>query len=226
MNKILVIEDDRELNQQLAETLRGHGYRVDQCFDGEEGLSQAAAQIHQLVLLDVMLPKRDGFSVLKLLRKTCQIPVMMLTAKGAEEERILGFTAGADDYMAKPFNIRELLLRIEALLRRCNSKPQQELAQLHIDGLALNRIQQQVNIHGGSDLELTPTQFKLLWVLIQHRGEVLSKVYLYQVVLHRTFSNYDRSLDMHLSRVRRRLVEAGWQGERLQTVHGKGYLFA
>lgn len=226
MSKILVIEDDQELNQQLAQTLRNKGYQVDQCYDGEDGLSQAARQVHQLVLLDVMLPGRDGFSVLKLLRKTCQTPVMMLTAKGAEQERILGFTAGADEYMTKPFNVTELLLRIEALLRRCSPSVKQEQALQKIDGLVLDRIAQQVSIEGGEQLEMTPTQFKLLWILVQQRGEVLSKVYLYQVVLNRTFSNYDRSLDMHLSRVRRKLVAAGWQGERLQTVHGKGYLFA
>ena len=220
---ILVIEDDRILNEQLTELLKSKGYAVEQCFDGEQGLLRASSMQHQLILLDVMLPERDGLSLLKMLRKSCQIPVIMVTAKGAEQERIQGFSQGADDYVAKPFSTAELLLRIEALLRR--SQPKQASfseQEISFEGLVINQKKQNV-IVDEQLLEFTPIQFKLLWELVLHRGEVLSKSYLYQRVLNRNMAAYDRSLDMHLSRVRRKLNDAHWQGERLKTSHGKGY---
>jgi two-component system response regulator PfeR len=220
---ILVIEDDHILNEQLAELLKSKGYAVEQCFDGEQGLLRAASAQHQLILLDVMLPERDGFSLLKILRKSCQTPVIIVTAKGAEQERIQGFSQGADDYVAKPFSTAELLLRIEALLRRSQYK-QNDLSEkeINLDNLIINQQSQSVIVDQQA-VEFTPIQFKLLWELVQHRGEVLSKAYLYQRVLNRNMGAYDRSLDMHLSRVRRKLNDAKWQGDRLQTSHGKGY---
>ena len=220
---ILVIEDDQTLNQQLTDLLMSKGYKVEQCFDGEAGLLRASSQQHHLILLDVMLPERDGFSLLKVLRKSCQTPVIMVTAKDAEQERIQGFSHGADDYVAKPFSTIELLLRIEALLRRSHSKNIDYLEQeLSLDELTVNYKAQTVVV-SDEPLDFTPIQLKLLWELLLHRGEVLSKAYLYQRILNRTIGAYDRSLDMHLSRVRRKLNDANWQGERLQTSHGKGY---
>lgn len=220
---ILLVEDDPTLNTQLAAILRTRGYCVDQCYDGEEGLALGLSQQHQLILLDVMLPGRDGFSLLGMLRRSCQIPVIMLTAKGAEEERIRGFSQGVDDYLAKPFSIAELLLRIEAILRRCYADRRPEADPLlGIDGLAINRVEQSASVYQ-QVLDLTPIQFELLWTLMQHKGEVLSKAFLYQAVLRRAYGEHDRSIDMHLSRLRRKLLDAGWPGERLRTVHGKGY---
>ncbi len=220
---ILVIEDDSVLNQQLAELLTSKGYQVEQCFDGETGLIRASSKQHHLILLDVMLPERDGFSLLNVLRKSCQTPVIMVTAKGAEQEKIQGFSQGADDYVAKPFSTTELLLRIEAILRRSHTKVQDNSQQeLIVDGLEINYKTKKVTIHN-EVLDFTPIQLKLLWELLLHRGEVLSKAYLYQKVLNKNLGAYDRSLDMHLSRVRRKLNEANWQGQRLQTSHGKGY---
>lgn len=220
---ILVIEDDQTLNQQLTDLLMSKGYKVEQCFDGEEGLLRASAQQHHLILLDVMLPERDGFSLLKVLRKSCQTPVIMVTAKDAEQEKIQGFSHGADDYVAKPFSTTELLLRIEALLRRSHSNNMDYVQQeISIDELTVNYKTQTVLVNNEA-LDFTPIQLKLLWELLLHRGEVLSKAYLYQRILNRTIGAYDRSLDMHLSRVRRKLNDANWQGERLQTSHGKGY---
>ncbi|NQZ22623.1 MAG: response regulator transcription factor [Colwellia sp.] len=220
---ILVIEDDKILNQQLTELLTLKGYQVEQCFDGETGLLRASSQQHHLILLDVMLPERDGFSLLKVLRKSCQTPVIMVTAKNAEQERIQGFSQGADDYVAKPFSTAELLLRIEAILRRSHHKVVESSQQeLNLDGLTLN-IKNQLVFVEDKVLEFTPIQFKLLWELLLNRGEVLSKAYLYQKVLNKNIGAYDRSLDMHLSRVRRKLNDGNWPGERLQTSHGKGY---
>jgi two-component system response regulator PfeR len=224
-DKILIVEDDHTLNDQLTVMLSNHGYEVDQCFDGDAGITFATKQQHQLVLLDVMLPGIDGFSLLSILRKTCQIPVIMLTAKGAEEDRIKGLNFGADDYLAKPFNSTELLLRIEALLRRSHNQEPKNIQKLRLDGLYLNRYKSVVSANDKM-LDLTPIQFKLLWVLLQNSGDVLSKPYLYQAVLNKTYGAHDRSLDMHLSRVRRKLIDADWPGQRLQTIHGMGYCLA
>lgn len=221
--KILIIEDDVVLNKQLSDLLRDQGYLLERCFDGEDGLNLAIAQNVDLILLDVMLPRRDGFSLLRILRKSCQVPVIILTAKGAEEERIRGFSHGVDDYLTKPFNSTELLLRIEAILRRSRGdiKATNEI-EMTLDGLCLKKLDQ-ATFADDHLVELTSIQFRLLWTLMQHKGDVLSKAFLYQTVLNKTFGSHDRSLDMHLSRVRRKLISSGWQGERLQTVHGKGY---
>lgn len=220
---ILIVEDDVELNNQMTELFVSKGYKVEQSFCGEDGLVKALSSQHQLILLDVMLPKRDGFSVLKMLRKSCATPVIMVTAKGAEQEKIEGFYQGADDYVSKPFNPVELMLRIEALLRRSHSVLQeQQLRELELEGLSINLLDQSVLVDD-QQLDFTPIQFKLLWELVLHRGDVLSKAFLYQRVLNKNLGEHDRSIDMHLSRVRRKLNDANWQGKRIQTSHGKGY---
>ncbi|MDO6427772.1 response regulator transcription factor [Thalassotalea sp. 1_MG-2023] len=223
--KILIIEDDIELNHQLTELIQANGFFVEQCFDGESGLVKASSQQYQLILLDIMLPVLDGLTLLKMLRKTTQVPVIMVTAKGAEQERIEGFSQGADDYVAKPFNTRELILRIEALLRRSVSNtPTEDIKTLSEDNLALDARTLSVSIYEQT-LDFTPIEFKLLWELFLHKGQVLSKAYLYQQVLNRSIGEYDRSLDMHLSRVRKKLNTVNGTGGRLKTSHGKGYSF-
>lgn len=220
--KILLVEDDRILNQQLTGLLMNAGHDVAQSFDGEHGLSLAISQQYQLMVLDVMLPKLDGFELLGILRKSSQMPVIMLTAKGAEEERITGLSRGADDYLAKPFNTTELMLRIEAVLRRVQPEQESDHDSINFDGLCMDVKKKQISVQG-HEVVLTATQFGLLKELLLHRGEVLSKAYLSQRVLNRAHGTYDRSIDMHLSRVRRKLNEASWQGDRLQTAHGRGY---
>lgn len=219
---ILVVEDDPQLNQQMAELLAEAGYSVETCFDGASALVAASRRNHQLMILDLMLPKLDGISLLGMLRKTSQMPVIIVSAKGAEEERVIGLRQGADDYVSKPFNTTELLLRIEALMRRCQAKVDGDNKTMLLDSLLLNRGSMEASIEGDV-LELTPTQFKILWELAVNHGRVLSKAYLSRQVLNRALGAYDRGLDMHLSRVRRKLQEAGWRSDRLQTVHGKGY---
>lgn len=222
--KVLIIEDDQSLNTQLSEILIGRGFCVKQCFDGESGLEKALDEKFDLILLDVLLPKLDGFSVLKRLRNHRATPVMIVTACGAEEERIKGFNQGADDYLPKPFNIEELTLRIDALLRRTmNTQPlSRRASELTVDLFSLDRSNLQV-AYDGESLVFTTIEFNLLWTLLENQGEVLSKPYLYQTVLERSFSLYDRSLDMHLSRMRRKLTDNGMFADRLKTVHGKGY---
>lgn len=224
--KILIAEDSPLLRGQLANEIASHGYRVLQSHEGDQALVAALAQRLDLILLDVLLPKMTGFEVLKRLRKTSQTPVMMLTACDAEDERIMGYREGADDCLPKPFSFTELFLRIEALLRRTRGDIDQraEPSTLLVGELRLDRKMLRVSF-GGQPVCLTPIQFRLLWILALHQREPLSKPYLYQVVLEKEFNRYDRSLDMHMSRIRRKLMVAGVAGDRLQTVHGKGYCF-
>ncbi|MFV0453509.1 MAG: response regulator transcription factor [Pseudomonas sp.] len=225
--RILIIEDDTTLCTQLGELLCGQGYATRYSHLGEDGLAMAFEEQPDLILLDVLLPDISGLVVLRRLREQQQTPVIMLTACGAEEERIRGLRHGADDYLPKPFNITELQLRIDAVLRR--TRPV-EIARggqpnsLQVDELHLDRHAQQARV-GDCELILTPIQFRLLWQLVSQRGEALSKPYLYRVVLEREYSSYDRGLDMHISRIRRRLVETGLGADRLQTLHGRGYAF-
>lgn len=224
--RILIIEDDRTLNHQLNSLLEDQGYETDQRFDGRQGLVSALSNTYDLVLLDVLLPGLDGFKLLSKLREKRQTPVMMLTACGAEQERITGYSNGADDYLSKPFNVTELLLRIEALLRRTRHLVTTQIEQnsLKTSVFELNRKDNRV-LNDSASLVLTPMEFKLLWALVKRQGQVLSKPHLYQSVMNRDFSRYDRSLDMHLSRVRRKLTKAGIDASHIETVHGEGYCY-
>ncbi|MBU2977852.1 response regulator transcription factor [Alteromonas sp. C1M14] len=224
--RILIIEDDRTLNDQMSSLLRKRGFLITQKLNGEEGLHTALTQCFDLILLDVLLPGKNGLAVLNNIRNVRSTPVMMITACDAEQERIEGFRKGADDYLPKPFNFTEMILRIDALLRRSIhfTKQNNTPSQITLPALSLDRIKQQAQ-YLDSNIELTPIQFKLLWVLAENQHEILSKAFLYQCVLGRPFSRYDRSLDMHISRVRKKLVDAGMPSERLSTLHGKGYQF-
>ena len=224
--RILIIEDDLTVNEQVAALLRKQHYHVHQCTDGEQGLSVALTLSFDLILLDVRLPELNGFSVLESLRVHKKTPVIMVTACGAEEERIQGFRQGADDYLAKPYNITELLFRIEAVLRRTLIEPQEpsNQQQLEVDQIQLNK--HDMSLHFAQQaIKITAIQFKLLWALITHKNEVLSKPFLYPLVLDREFSIYDRSLDMHLSRIRKKLIAVGMSANRIETAHGRGYCF-
>lgn len=224
--RILIIEDDIVLSDQVAKLLQKNGFTTQQCLDGQKGLLAAIQQRFDLILLDLLLPSINGFSVLNQLRQVKNTPVMMITASGAERERIEGYRKGADDYLPKPFNFTEMMLRVEALLRRTQRQvePHNQVAQLTVDKLQLDRRNQQV-LFDNEAVELTPIQFRLLWIMAENQQDILSKAFLYQSVLDRPFSRYDRSLDMHVSRVRKKLVDAGMPPERLATLHGKGYRF-
>ena len=222
--RILIVEDDATLSEQITQLLQARGFVTRHESDGHAGLHAALEEDFDLILLDIRIPSLNGLSLLHQLRQIKQTPVMMITASGAEQERIEGYRKGADDYLPKPFNFTEMMLRINAILRRgkamsSSGTPKSEIL---VDVLYLNRIQQVTKYHTKL-LEFTPIQFKLLWMLVENKGETLSKAFLYHSVLNKPFSRYDRSLDMHLSRVRKKLVETGMPPERLATVHGQGY---
>ena len=225
--RVLIIEDDIALSGLVADQLREYGYLARQCFDGKSGLTTAIAESFNLILLDVLLPKMDGFSVLNKLRKQSNTPVIMLTACGAEEDRISGFRSGADDYLSKPFNVTELMLRIDAVIRRtkqANVSHPPSNSQLEFENLRLDADTHEAHM-GQQILGLTVMEFRLLWMLIESREQVLSKPYLYQELMARPYSRNERSLDMHISKLRRKLAAAGFNTDHIQTMHGQGYCF-
>lgn len=223
---ILLIDDDAELSQLVTDYLTLDGFSLDHAADGIKGLQKAQTGSYQLILLDIMLPGLDGLSLLRQLRQTSYCPVLMLTARGDDIDRILGLELGADDYLAKPFNPRELSARVRAILRRVELAQQpshQQVPLLELNDVALNRQNRQVHCEG-QGIVLTATEFQLLEYLMHHAGRVVSKEELSKEVMGRVLQQYDRSLDMHVSNIRKKLAQ-GASNEKIQTLRGSGYLF-
>jgi DNA-binding response OmpR family regulator len=230
MHKILLIDDDMELCSLLTEYLSDEGFDLETCHDGQAGLECALAQAHDLIILDVMLPGCNGFEVLKKLRKQSDIPVLMLTARGEEVDRIVGLEIGADDYLGKPFNPRELVARIRAVFRRVQppesgSDGSEAPARVCVDDIEMETGTRQV-LRNGKAVDLTAVEFNLLGVLLASAGSVVSREELNQAVLGRPYSPFDRSIDVHISKLRKKLGEKSGQVERIQAVRGEGYLYA
>ena len=227
MNKILLVDDDRELTSLLQELLDLEGFEVIVAHDGEQALAMLDASI-DLLLLDVMMPKKNGIDTLKELRQHHQTPVIMLTARGSELDRVLGLELGADDYLPKPFNDRELVARIRAILRRSSWNEQQQNGDngapiLQVARLQLNPGRQEASFDG-QPLELTGTEFTLLYLLAQHLGQVVSREHLSQEVLGKRLTPFDRAIDMHISNLRRKLPERQDGQPWFKTLRGRGYL--
>lgn len=227
MNKILLVDDDREFTALLKELLEMEGFIVQVAYDGEQALSQLNNPV-DLLLLDVMMPRKNGIDTLKELRQQHQTPVIMLTARGSELDRVLGLELGADDYLPKPFNDRELVARIRAILRRSYWSEQQKIGDVNtpsceVDFLHLNPGRQEATFDG-IVLELTGTEFALLYLLAQHLGQVVSREYLSQEVLGKRLSPFDRAIDMHISNLRRKLPERKDGHPWFKTLRGRGYL--
>lgn len=227
MNRILIIDDDEELCELVSEYLSVEGFEVEAVHDGESGLQKALRDEQNLVILDVMLPKKNGFDVLRELRETSKIPVLMLTARGEDNERIVGLESGADDYLAKPFNPRELAARLRAILRR--SEITDEAKQNEDDKIQVDDVEVKISARSatkkGEDLGLTSIEFELLAVLLKNAGTIVKKEDLSEQVLERRLSPYDRSLDMHVSNLRKKLDARGNPEERIKTVRSVGYIY-
>jgi DNA-binding response OmpR family regulator len=220
---ILLIDDDVELCSMLTDYLGRYGFRVTSVHRGDAGLAAAREQAWTLVLLDVMLPGMDGFEVLKQLRSVSSISVLLLTARGDDVDRIVGLEIGADDYLPKPFNPRELLARMRAILRRsATTEPANEKTAVRVDDLELDPAARTV-LTKGKKIELTDVEFALLEALMRSPGKVVSREELAERVLGRNLSPFDRSLDMHVSRLRRKLDEVSASGDRVKTIRGAGY---
>jgi two-component system, OmpR family, response regulator CpxR len=227
MSRILLIDDDEELCELVSEYLAVEGFTVEAVHDGETGLREAVAGGHDLIVLDVMLPKKNGFDVLRDLRQETQIPVLMLTARGDDMERIVGLEIGADDYLAKPFNPRELVARLRAILRRTQAAPE-SLESLPAEKIQIEDVEISLSARSarrdGEDLNLTSVEFELLAELLKNAGKVIKKEDLNQSVLGRRLSPFDRSLDMHISNLRKKLGTRGGE-ERIKTIRSVGYIY-
>ena len=230
MSKILLVDDDIELTDLLAEVLRLDSFEVEIANNGQDALDKLNSS-HQLVLLDVMMPVLNGIETLKKIRQTSNVPVMMLTARGEEIDRVLGLELGADDYLPKPFNDRELVARIKAILRRVSPSESSQNSTtlsseentLEFAGLVLHSGLQQAS-YKGQDLGLTGSEFALLHKLILRPGQIVSREELSMNVLGKYLSPFDRSIDMHMSNLRKKLPERDNGLPWLKTLRGRGYL--
>ena len=224
MPNILLIDDDAELTRLLKELLSFEGFDVCEAHDGEEGLARLNEQI-DLILLDVMMPKLSGMETLKKVRENWQTPVLMLTAKGEEVDRVIGLELGADDYLPKPFSDRELLARIRAILRRTqNQGANPKSAEcIQYQDIQLYPGKQEAYCQGEL-IELTGTEFALLSRFIDQGGEPLSKASLSWDVLGKRLATFDRAIDMHVSNLRKKLPEREDGKPRIKTLRGRGYL--
>lgn len=222
--RILVVEDDPLLASHVQQQLGAVGYQVCLCQDGNEGLKRASTGNFDLVLLDILLPGITGLQALQRLRERRGVPVILMSALGGEQDRIAGFSQGADDYLPKPFSMDEVKVRVAAVLRRV-AYERREWQQVGLDPqLQLDEARMDVSLQR-QWAELTQTEFRLLELFLRHPQAVMSKAFLYQQVLRRAYSRHDRSLDMHVSHLRRKLQALGYSAGRLETVWGKGYVF-
>ena len=219
-NNLLLIEDDPEVSEMLTEYLHSEGFNVSSAADGQTGLDSALAQPHpDLIILDVMLPRLDGFEVLRRLRAVSPTPVLMLTARRDDIDRILGLELGADDYLPKPFNPRELVARVRAILRRVQDRKEETSHTLQLGQLSLSTATREVTI-GDQPIELTLSEFNVLHTLLLNQDKVISKQQLSLEALGRPLEVYDRSLDVHVSHLRKKL---GKSGVSIRTVRAVGY---
>ena len=216
MSHILVVDDDLQLCELLTEVLEEEGYQVHCVNDGESALNYMQMNPVDLVLLDVMLPHIDGLQVARRICQRFATPILMLTALSGEQSMLDGLQAGADQYLAKPFAVTELLARITSLLRRVALEKQR---------LNSNESSQPITLKI-SRLPLTETEMKLMQFLIKNDGETISKATLQKEVLKKDICAFDRNLDMHISNIRRKLLHAGLSKQHIKTVHGKGYTFS
>jgi two-component system response regulator CpxR len=224
MGKLLIIDDDEELCELVSEYLTVEGFEVESVNDGEAGLKSALSGEYELVILDVMLPKMNGFDVLRNLRETSKLPVIMLTARGDDMERIVGLEIGADDYLPKPFNPRELAARLRAILRRTSEHDDDVSERLDIDGIQLSAAARTV-VRDGEPINLTSVEFELLANLLREAGKIVRKEDLSESVLERKLSPFDRSLDMHVSNLRKKLGSRADGSDRIKTVRSVGYIY-
>ncbi|HSS20599.1 MAG TPA: response regulator transcription factor [Pyrinomonadaceae bacterium] len=228
MDQILIIDDDVALCELVTEYLAPLGFQIESVHRGDTGAERAIAGKHSLVVLDVMLPGLNGFEVLRRIRSESKVPVLMLTARGDDVDRIVGLEIGADDYLPKPFNPRELTARIRAILRRAQAEDSATLniaTTVSVGDVELDSGTRAVS-RGGDNVELTSVEFDLLEKLMRAAGRIVTREELSKQVLGRSSSPFDRSIDMHISNLRRKLGRQAGTNERIKTVRGVGYIYA
>jgi two-component system, OmpR family, phosphate regulon response regulator OmpR len=223
VGRVLLIEDDARLAAMVSEYLGNSGYRVTTAVSGAGGLERLAAEPYDVLVLDLSLPDIDGLEVCRRLRARWELPVLMLTARGEATDRIVGLEIGADDYLPKPFEPRELLARIKALLRRAHRQAKDSL--LRFGRLEIDRDARAVRV-GGAEKTLTSFQFALLVALAENAGRVLSRDALMDLLKGAKLEAFDRSIDVHVSRIRAAIEDDPKKPRRVITVRGAGYVFA
>jgi len=221
MKKILIVDDEFEMRQLLKIYLRQENYQVDEAENGQEAYEKMKKNNYDLMILDVMMPIMDGWQTIEQVRKTSDIPIIMLTAKGTTQDKVIGFSTGADDYLVKPFDEAELLVRIKALLRR-TSHNDAEAEILKYEGIILD-LTARVAFFEEKKLSLTQTEYDLLSVFIKHRGKALSREQLVELIWGIDFTGEDRTVDAHIKNLREKLKAAGIEQTVIKTVWGIGY---
>ena len=221
MERLLLVDDDVELCEILTDYFSAEGFAVESAHDGVRGLARAKSGEHAIMVLDLLLPGMRGLDVLRQLRAESNLPVLILTARGDDVDRILGLELGADDYLAKPFNSRELLARMRAILRR--ARPSGDGVRIDIGDLTLDPMARQA-WRAGQPLNLTMAQDVLLEAFMRHAGQVLSRERLAEQALDRRLASLDRSIDVHVSNLRKKLGDAASAREHIRAVRGEGYV--
>ena len=223
MTTILIVDDDNELTELLEEFLSEHKLKTKVFHNPMKALDSLQASIPDLILLDIMMPEMDGFQVLRKIRETLDVPVIMLTAKGGVSDKVVGLELGADDYLAKPFEPRELLARIQSILRRVNSKNSM-VDILNFESLDINKIKEEV-VLDGKTVSLSTSEFEALLLFANNSNKVLDREFLVENLRGITWQTYDRSVDVLVSRLRNKLGETPARTRFIKTIHGVGYKF-
>jgi len=226
---VLIVDDDKKLTDLLTEYLTEFGFQISTLPDGTEILRTIKTVKPDIIILDIMMPRKDGLEVLKEIRTALAVPVIMLTARGEDADRIVGLEVGADDYVTKPFNPRELLARMRAVLRRSAAPGAGETARgedlvLRTGGLVLDKARRMIEVEK-KEVELSSTEYELLRVLMEHPNRVLSRDELMNMARGRDFMAFDRSIDVHISKLRAKVERDPRSPERIKTVWGTGYMF-
>jgi two-component system phosphate regulon response regulator OmpR len=227
--RVLLVDDDEKLRRLIKEYLEGYEFQVLTLADGEAVMNSIRKESPEIVILDVMLPKKDGLEVLKEIRAASRIPVIMLTAKGEEADRVVGLELGADDYLPKPFSPRELLARIKAVLRRLETGmkaagEESEGLRLEAGNLVLDKARQTL-VMEGKEIALSSTEYRVLKVLMENPNRVLSRDQIMTLAQGKDFMAFDRSIDVHISKLRAKLEPDPRSPKRIKTIWGSGYMF-
>jgi len=232
MERILVVDDEPDIQRVVRAYLEREGYSVDTVGDGLAAVDRLEAEEYDLMVLDLMLPSRPGEEICQAVRRKSDIPIIMLTAKGSEEERVDGLNLGADDYLVKPFSPRELVARVKALLRRCRVSSNRQLVnRMPVDRLEVDKGKLVIDLSArkvyvrGEEVRLTPTEFKLLVTLAESPGRVFERSHLVDIVLGYDFDGYDDTIYAHIKNLRKKLEDDPASPRYIQTVYGMGYRF-
>lgn len=221
MNRILIVDDEMEMRQLLRIYLQQENYLIEEAENGQEAYELVLKNDYDLMILDIMMPIMDGFETMKLVRKVSDIPVILLTAKGAVQDKVTGLTIGADDYLVKPFDEAELMARVKALLRRTHKMGENDEI-LKYKGIMIN-LSSRIVTYQDQPINLTQTEFDLLRELIQHKGKVLSREQLVDLIWGLEFTGEDRTIDSHIKNLREKLNASGIEKSTIKTVWGIGY---